>query len=100
MLQSLSVVPKEIFQSWLSPLGGSLIEAPLKEGEKFEFRLAPDSRSDELELKITMVYNDLPGGAIQKNLNLTVSESVTGVIKHGGISMSEIDKQNNVEQVI
>ncbi|KAK3179073.1 hypothetical protein OEA41_001212 [Lepraria neglecta] len=77
-----------------------LIGAPLKQGDKLEFTLASAQRSDEFELKITMVYNDLPAGAIQNNLNLAVSNSVTGVTKHGGISEEEIDKQNNVEQVI
>jgi len=102
MLQSLPVMPKDIFDSSLvlSPLGGSLIGMPLKQGDKFEFALAPAQTPDELELKITMVYNDLPGGAIQNNLNLALIDSVTGEIKHGGISEDENDKQNNVEQVI
>ncbi len=47
-----------------------------------------------------MVYNDLPGGAIQNNLNLAVSDSMTGVTHLGGISEEDIDKQNNVEQVV
>ena len=100
MLQSLPIMPKDVLDSSLSPLGGSLIGAPLTQGEKFEFTLAPVSISDEVELKVTMVYNDLPGGAIQNNLNLTVSDRVTGVTKHGGISETDMDKQNNVEQVV
>ena len=100
MLQSVPVMPKQTIDSLLSPLGGSLIGAPLKQGDKFEFTLAPAPTSDNLELKITMVYNDLPARAIQNNLNLAVNNSVTGVTKHGGISKDDIDVQNNVEQVI
>jgi subtilisin family serine protease len=100
MLQSLPIMPKQRIDSSLSSLGGSLIGAPLKEGDKLEFTLAPAQMSDELELKIVMVYNDIGARAIQNNLNLAVIDSVTGVTKHGGISDDNIDLQNNVEQVI
>jgi len=100
MLQSLPIMPNEISDSLLSPLGGTLIGAPLKQDDKSSFTLAPAQRSDEFALKITMVYNDLPGGAIQNNLNLAVSDSMTGVTHLGGISEEDIDKQNNVEQVV
>lgn len=100
MLQSLPVTPEQNFDPLLPPLGGRLIGAPLKQGDKLEFTLAPTTTFDDLQLKITMVYNDVPGGAIQNNLNLAVIDSVTGVTKHGGISEDDIDVQNNVEQVI
>lgn len=100
MLRSPPLMPKDISDSSPSSLGGSLIGIPLKLHGRFEITLAPAQRSDEMELKITMVYNDLPGRAIQNNLNLAVSNSVTGVTKHGGISEDVIDIQNNVEQVI
>ncbi|KAL2038427.1 hypothetical protein N7G274_008766 [Stereocaulon virgatum] len=100
MLQSLPVMPRQHIRSSLSSWGGSLIGAPLKEGDELEFTLAPAQMSDELGLKITMVYNDIGAGAIQNNLNLAVIDSVTGVTKHGGISEDIIDLQNNVEQVI
>lgn len=100
MLQSLPVTPKEIIDSSLSALGGSLIGPPLKLGERYEFTLAPAQRFEDCELKITMVYNDLPNAEIQNNLNLAVSDRVAGVTKHGGISQNVIDVQNNVEQVI
>lgn len=100
MLQSPPFMAEEIFDSSLNPLGGSLIGAPLKFAEKLEFTLAPAQNPDEVELKITMVYNDLPGRAIQNNLNLAVSDSVTGETKHGGISEDKTEEQNNVEQVV
>ncbi len=99
IVQSPPIMPKEICNSSLSPLGGSLIGAPLKQGENFEFMLAPAQKSDDCELKITMVYNDPPAARIQNNLNLAVTDSVAGITKHGGISQDEIDKQNNVEQI-
>ncbi|KAF2233798.1 subtilisin-like protein [Viridothelium virens] len=100
ILQAPPVMAKDINSPSLSPLGGSLIGSPLRQGDKVEFSLAPAPFSDGIELKITMVYNDLSGSAIQNNLNLSVTDSVTGEIKHGGISEDAIDKQNNVEQVV
>ncbi|MCJ1290929.1 hypothetical protein MMC34_002471 [Xylographa carneopallida] len=100
MLQSLPVLPERIPDSSLDPLGGSLIGAPLKQGQEFKFTLAPAQGSDELEMKVTMVYNDLPGFAIQNNLNLAVIENETGEVRHGGVSETAMDVQNNVEQVV
>ena len=100
MLQSPPIMAGEISDSSRSSLGGSLIGAPLKQGDKLEVKLAPAQVSGEVELKITMVYNDLPGRAIQNNLNLAASNSATGITKHGGVSETDMDLQNNVEQVV
>ena len=99
MVQSLPVLPGQIGDLSLSPLGGCLVGAPLKLGESFIFTLSQILESGDREFKITMVYNDPPAGQIQNNLNLAVSDTMTGDIKHGGISEDEIDKQNNVEQI-
>ncbi len=44
-----------------------------------------------------MVYNNLPGSAIQNNLNLAINNSVTGITKFGGTSEEDINKQNNIK---
>ena len=103
MLQESPIIPcgSSYSSLSLSPLeGGTLVGASLKQGEKVTFTLAPAQKVDQLKLKITMVYNDLPGAAIQNKLNLTVTDNVTGVTKHGGIPENEADEYNNVEQVI
>ena len=101
MLQLSPIMPNTVLNSSLSPVGRTLIGAPLKkEGDKLEFTLAPTQGSDELELKVTMVYNDRHGCTIQNNLNLSVSDNEVGITKHGGVSEDDIDKHNNVEQVV
>ncbi|CAF9923156.1 MAG: hypothetical protein HETSPECPRED_005255 [Heterodermia speciosa] len=100
MIQSSPIIASEISASPLPSLGSTLIRSPLKQGEKLEFTLAPEKLSDDAELKITMVYNDLPGRAIQNNLNLAVLDGATGVTRQGGISEDKIDLQNNIEQVV
>lgn len=105
ILQSLPVLPEKffgpsLFGPSLSPTGGSLIGPPLQQDAIFTFDLPSAPGSDEFELKITLVYNDLPGGAIQNNLNLIVKNNVTDVTKIGAISEDEIEVQNNVEQVV
>ena len=105
MLQSPPVKADSISSSdnALSAAGGALIGLPLKQGEKLDFVIHPGDDvppADEAELKITMVYNDIGGAAIQNNLNLAVIESASGIVKHGGISEDKMDVQNNVEQVV
>jgi hypothetical protein len=89
----------------VSSLTGTIIGEGLKHQGVFSFTFAlPQSSYEELkdtekELKITMVYNDLPGKQIQNNLNLAVIDTTTREIKHGNVSEDQIDVQNNVEQV-
>lgn len=97
MLQSPPNLPEHT-SAVLSPMGGTLVGAPLKQGDKKDFTLTPSHKSAASQLKITMVYNDIGGKELQNNLNLAVSNNV-GVTKHGGVS-GDIDQYNNVEQVI
>ncbi|KAI9682579.1 MAG: hypothetical protein M1822_006877 [Bathelium mastoideum] len=84
----------------LPSVGGTLIGPPLRHGECLKITLAPPANPEGLELKVTMVYNDLSGRAIQNNLNLAVIDETTSETKHGGLSEDDIDVQNNVEQVV
>lgn len=92
--------------SHVASLSGTLIGKALKQGEEFSFTLSPPEllskgpETRDMSLKLTMVYNDLPGGQIQNNLNLAVIDPFTGELRHGGISEDDIDLQNNVEQVV
>ncbi|KAF4951609.1 hypothetical protein FGADI_7385 [Fusarium gaditjirri] len=87
--------------------GGTLIGPPLKHLETFSFSLDPPSPNvidnvdrSKFELKVTMVYNDLPGAMMQNNLNLAVIDHSADALHHGGVSEDDMSKQNNVEQVI
>ncbi|KAG8534094.1 uncharacterized protein KY384_000937 [Bacidia gigantensis] len=100
MLQTPPILAENILKSAISSSGGSVIGNSLRQNDSFAFELSPVKAADELELKITMVYNDKGGGQIQNNLNLAVVDKVTGEIRHGGLSEDDIDVQNNVEQVV
>ncbi|KAF5581409.1 peptidase S8 S53 subtilisin kexin sedolisin [Fusarium pseudocircinatum] len=87
--------------------GGTLIGPPLKHLETFSFSLDPPSPDfvgnadrSTFELKVTMVYNDLPGAMMQNNLNLALIDHSADALHHGGVSEDDMSKQNNVEQVI
>ncbi|CAG7558736.1 unnamed protein product [Fusarium equiseti] len=87
--------------------GGTLIGPPLKHVETFSFSLDPPSPDligntdrSNFELKVTMVYNDLPGAMMQNNLNLTLIDHAADAIYHGGVSEDDMSMQNNVEQII
>ncbi len=58
------------------------------------------SESDSL-LKVTLVWTDFPGEALQSDLDLIV-RSPNGQERHGNMppSSTEFDRQNNVEQVV
>jgi subtilisin family serine protease len=58
------------------------------------------SESDSL-LKVTLVWTDFPGEALQSDLDLIV-RSPDGQERHGNMppSSTEFDRQNNVEQVV
>ncbi|KAF2149662.1 subtilisin [Myriangium duriaei CBS 260.36] len=61
--------------------------------------VAPPARNG-VTLKVTLVYTDYPGQALQNNLNLQVTTS-DGSKRNGNMaSSSRIDWYNNVEQVI
>lgn len=68
MLQSPPVTPEQSVHTSpvLSPLGGTLVGAPLKQGDKKNFTLPPSHKSAGFQLKITMVYNDIGNAAPQK----------------------------------
>lgn len=68
MLQSPPVMPEHSVNTSpvLSPLGGTLVGAPLKQGDKKNFTLPPSLKSAGFQLKITMVYNDIGNAAPQK----------------------------------
>lgn len=93
----------------LSAIAGTMIGKPLAHLESFSFSLDSSSagldagetvRGAAHELKITMVYNDLVGKEMQNNLNLAVIDHSADVLHPGWISEDEMDKQNNVEQVV
>lgn len=92
----------------ISSLQGTVIGEPLKQGAEFVFSLdlpypsgdSAEPGSNDLQFKITMVYNDLPNAQIQNNLNLSVTDPATGKPILGGLSEDDIDEQNNVEQVM
>ncbi|UZP46341.1 hypothetical protein NXS19_014153 [Fusarium pseudograminearum] len=86
--------------------GGTLIGPPLKHLETLSFSLDPPSPDlignedrSKFELKVTMVYNDLPGAMMQNNLNLALIDHSADALHHGGVSEDDMSKQNNVEQV-
>jgi serine protease AprX len=61
--------------------------------------LMPDGPdSEEVTLKVTMVYSDLPGAALQNNINLQVAVG-DGPSRFGNLG-DRPDNVNNVEQVI
>lgn len=78
MLQSPPVMPEHTVNTSpvLSPLGGTLVGAPLKQGDEKTFTLRPSHKSAAFQLKITMVYNDIGNSAPQNILNLAVSNNV------------------------
>lgn len=100
MLQAPPLEAGKTVSSSVTQSAGTLIGLPLIQGEVFEFVLPPAPTATDAKLKVTMVYNDLSGAQIQNNLNLTVLNTETKETKHGGESEDEIDKQNNVEQVV
>jgi subtilisin family serine protease len=67
------------------------------EEEKTEVELS-ESRSD---LKVTLVWTDYPGEALQNDLDLIV-RTADGQERHGNLppTSTEFDRLNNVEQVI
>jgi serine protease AprX len=82
--------------------GGTLVGDALKQDEEYEFTLAPDNgSSSHTHFKITMVYNDLAHTAIQNNLNLFVTDvSTSDIVPGNDKSLTNLDVQNNVEQII
>ena len=81
---------------------GSLIGDALKQDEEHEFVLSPpNSTASHSHFKITMVYNDIGNRQIQNNLNLFVTDVVTGEMTPGNSrSLTDPDEQNNVEQIV
>lgn len=100
MLQVPPLEAGKMASSTITQPAGTLIGRPMVQDEVFKFVLSPALATADAKLKVTLVYNDLPGAQIQNNLNLAVLNTVTDEIKHGGESEDEIDKQNNVEQVV
>jgi serine protease AprX len=67
------------------------------EEEKTEVEIA---ESDSL-LKVTLVWTDFPGEALQNDLDLIV-RTADGQERHGNVAVtsSDFDRKNNIEQVI
>ncbi len=84
-----------------SILCGTLTSNALPHGESFEFSLFFDdkARTEGRNLKYTRVYNDMPGAAIQKALNLAVTDPGTISITFTGESENDSNKQDNLVQV-
>ncbi|KAI9728190.1 MAG: hypothetical protein M1828_004651 [Chrysothrix sp. TS-e1954] len=103
MLRQRPYVADTIGTGFQAPMmGGTLIGNGLSHGDTYEMAFAQDedAQAKGLSFKATMVYNDKPGGQVQNNLNLAVIDTVTGDIKHAGESETDIEKQDNVEQVV
>ncbi|KAL7929858.1 peptidase S8/S53 domain-containing protein [Trichoderma chlorosporum] len=81
---------------------GTLIGNALKHNDVFELTLVPEAQGhpEDLDFRITLVYNDKPGLEAQNNLNLTVIDTVTGAAINGYVSEDNMKVQNNVEQVV
>ena len=71
---------------------GTLIGDPLVQDQEFSIHLTPPSMAaselQALQFKVTMVYNDLDGTAIQNNLNLAVLADGKP-LAHGNVSEDE-----------
>ncbi|CUU56252.1 Subtilase family protein [Parafrankia irregularis] len=77
--------------------GGAVEGGPLRQGETNSARLDVPAGST---LKITLVWTDPPGEALQNDLDLIV-RSADGHERHGNMGTStEFDRVNNVEQVV
>ncbi|KAH9905109.1 peptidase S8/S53 domain-containing protein [Xylariomycetidae sp. FL2044] len=62
-------------------------------------RVSPPARKG-VTLKATLAYTDMPGAALQNNLNLSVT-TADGITRNGNCGSSKLtDRWNNVEQVI
>lgn len=87
-----------------SILGGTLVGGPLKQDEVYEFWLINNGTNDtttHTHFKITMAYNDIGNKEIQNNLNLLVIDMGTKeVIPGNDKSLTDLDVQNNVEQIV
>jgi serine protease AprX len=72
---------------------------PLNQGEQNTIEVTiPDGQS--LTLKVTLVWTDPPGAALQNDLDLSVA-AADGTERHGNMGTdSDFDRVNNVEQVV
>ena len=103
MLQQRPVLASETEIGFIARTNhGTLIGEALKEGAMFEMALDFDEQAHPtvLELKVTLVYNDIKGAAVQNNLNLSVIDAITGSVTRGYESEDDMRIQNNVEQVV
>lgn len=76
--------------------GGFRAGGPLRQGEEDSFEVdVPEGKS----LKVTLVWTDPPGEALQNDLDLIV-RAENGRERHGNMGTSDqFDRVNNVEQV-
>lgn len=103
MLQEPPICAKDVNAgSEIQMAHGTLIGDSLKEDEEFEMtlNLSKHTPVQGLELKVTLVYNDVEGGVVQNNLNLSVVDTLHGTAVHGYTSEKDMSVQNTVEQVI
>jgi hypothetical protein len=80
----------------------TFIGEDLRQDEGYEFEIsAMDSEKFGTHFKITMVYNDIGNKQIQDDLNLFVTDKTTDMVSPGNErSLTDIDTQNNVEQIV
>lgn len=105
MLQEKPFISHDMASDFRVPMQrGTLIGAAMVQGDVFEMNLdlniPNQSQSTPLELKVTLVYNDMKGAAVHNNLNLTVIDTFTGEVQNGFESEDDMLIQNNVEQVV
>ncbi|KOX11585.1 S8 family serine peptidase [Streptomyces sp. NRRL B-3648] len=74
-------------------------DGPLEQGEENILRVQVPATGSFRTLKVTLVWTDPPGAALQNDLDLIV-RAVSGQERHGNMGTSTgFDRANNVEQV-
>ncbi|MER6958478.1 S8 family serine peptidase [Streptomyces sp. NPDC000618] len=74
-------------------------DGPLEQGEENIVRVQVPATGSFRTLKVTLVWTDPPGAALQNDLDLIV-RAVSGQERHGNMGTSTgFDRTNNVEQV-
>jgi hypothetical protein len=76
------------------------VGGPLKQGKKESFAIKIPREPTGHKLKITLVWTDPPGSALQNDLDLIV-RAADGEERHGNMGTSpKFDRVNNVEQIV
>jgi subtilisin family serine protease len=81
------------------PNAGFTEDGPLEQGQENIVRVQVPATGSFRTLKVTLVWTDPPGAALQNDLDLVV-RAVNGQERHGNMGTSTgFDRTNNVEQV-